>query len=179
MKELFKYGFILGLICFLSSSVLAVVNGITESHILLQKARSEDLALRQIMGEEFHFKPHYIDERIDYYKAYSSQDQSLAGFVLKAQAKGFNSQIEILTALNLNLEVSQVKILSQNETPGLGTRITEGNFLERFKNRDLEDLKQVEAITGATISSVAVIKAVRDNLSGLKEELEGEAKGAR
>ena len=73
---------------FLSSSVLAVVNGITESHILLQKARAEDLALRQIMGEEFHFKPHYIDERIDYYKAYNSQDQSLAGFVLKTQAKG-------------------------------------------------------------------------------------------
>lgn len=179
MKELFKYAFILGLICFLSSSVLAVVNGITESHILLQKARAEDLALRQIMGEKFHFKPHYIDEKIDYYKAYSNQDRSLSGFVLKVQAKGFNSQIEILTALNLNLEVSQVKILSQNETPGLGTRITEGNFLERFKNRGLEDLNRVEAITGATVSSGAVIKAVKGNLAGLKEELEGEAKGAR
>ncbi len=178
MKELFKYAFILGLICFLSSSVLAVVNGITESHILMQKVKAEDLALRQIMGEEFHFKPHYIDEKIDYYKAYNSQDQSLAGFVLKVQAKGFNSQIEILTALNLNLEVSQVKILSQNETPGLGTRITEGNFLERFKNRGLEDLNRVEAITGATISSGAVIKAIKGNLAGLKEELEGEAKGA-
>lgn len=179
MKESFKYAFILGLICFLSSSVLAVVNGITESHILLQKARAEDLALRQIMGDEFHFRPHYIDEKIDYYKAYSSQDQSLAGFVLKAQAKGFNSQIEILAALDLNLKVSQVRILSQNETPGLGTRITEGNFLERFKNRGLEDLNRVEAITGATISSGAVIKAVKGNLAGLKEELEGEAKGAR
>lgn len=179
MKELFKYAFILGLICFLSSSVLAVVNGITESHILLQKARAEDLALRQIMGKEFHFKPHYIDERIDYYKAYSSQDQSLAGFVLKAQAKGFNSQIEILTALNLSLEVSQVKILSHNETPGLGTRITEGDFLSRFKNKGLEGLSQVEAISGATISSSAVIKAVKGNLAGLKEELEREAKGAR
>lgn len=179
MKELFKYAFILGLICFLSSSVLAVVNGITESHILLQKARAEDLALRQIMGEEFHFKPHYIDEKIDYYKVYSSQDQSLAGFVLKVQAKGFNSQIEILTALTLNLEVSQVKILSQNETPGLGTRITEGGFLSRFKNKGLEGLSQVEAISGATVSSGAVIKAVKGNLAGLKEELEREAKGAR
>ena len=179
MKELLKYAFILGLICFLSSSVLAVVNGITESHILLQKEKAADLALRQIMGAEFYFKPHYIDEEIDYYKAYSRQDQALAGFVLKARTKGFNSQIEILTALNLNLEVSQVKILSQNETPGLGTRISEGNFLERFKNRDIEDLNQVEAITGATISSGAVIKAVKGSLAGLKEELEREAKGAR
>ena len=179
MKELFKYAFILGLICFLSSSVLAVVNGITESHILLQKARAEDLALRQIMGEEFHFKPHYIDERIDYYKAYNSQDQSLAGFVLKTQAKGFNSQIEILTALNLNLEVSQVKILFQNETPGLGTRITEPDFLSRFKNKGWEDLSQVEAISGATISSSAVIKALKGNLAGLKEELLMEAEGAK
>ena len=179
MKDIFKYGFILGLICFLSSSVLAVVNGITESHILLQKEKAANLALRQIMGAEFYFKPHYIDEEIDYYKAYSRQGQVLAGFVLKAQTKGFNSQIEILTALNLNLEVSQVRILSQNETPGLGTRISEPDFLSRFRNKGLEDLNRVEAISGATISSGAVIKAVKGNLSGLKEELEREAKGAR
>ena len=179
MKELLKYAFILGLICFLSSSVLAVVNGITESHILLQKEKAADLALRQIMGAEFHFKPHYIEERIDYYKAYSRQDQALAGFVLNTQAKGFNSQIEILTALNLDLEVSQVKILSQNETPGLGTRISEPDFLSRFRNKGLEDLNRVEAISGATISSGAVIKAVKGSLAGLKEELEREAKGAR
>ena len=41
MRETFKYALILGLICFLSSSVLAVINSVTEPII---KAQKEELA---------------------------------------------------------------------------------------------------------------------------------------
>ena len=61
---------------------------ITESHILLQKVRVEDLAPEADHRERNSIlSRYYIDERTDYYKSGNSQDQSLAGFVLKTSQR--------------------------------------------------------------------------------------------
>lgn len=170
MRETIKYGLILGLICFLSSSVLAVVNGITEPKIKLQKEKEESLALKEALPEAASFKPVFQKARIIYYTAYDSHAR-LNGFVIKSQEKGYSANIEVLAGLNLNLEIVNVRILFQNETPGLGNRISEPPFLEQFKGKNLDTFSQVQAITGATVSSGAVINAVKRRISELKEEL--------
>lgn len=170
MRETIKYGLILGLICFLSSSVLAVVNGITESKIKLQKEKEESLALKEALPEAASFKPVFQEAQIIYYTAYDSHAQ-LNGFVIKSQGKGYSANIEVLAGLNLNLEIVNVRILSQNETPGLGSRIAEPPFLEQFKGKNLDTFSQVQAITGATVSSGAVINAVKRRILELKEKL--------
>lgn len=178
MRETIKYGLILGLICFLSSSVLAVVNGITESKIKLQKEKEESLALKEALPEAAVFKPVFQEAQIIYYTAYDS-DAQLNGFVIKSQGKGYSANIEVLAGLNLNLEIVNVRILSQNETPGLGNRISEPPFLEQFKGKNLDTFSQVQAITGATVSSGAVINAVKNRISELKEKLFVEVSYAR
>ena len=169
MRETIKYGFILGLICFLASSVLAIVNGITEPKIELQKKQEESLALKEVMPDSTSFKPVFQDDKIIYYLAYDNN--KLSGFVVKSQNKGYASDIEVLAGLNTNLEITEIKILSQNETPGLGNRIIEPSFLGQFKGKNLETFGEVQAITGATISSSAVINAVKTKISELKERL--------
>ncbi|MBN1913471.1 MAG: FMN-binding protein, partial [Candidatus Omnitrophica bacterium] len=47
-------------------------------------------------------------------------------------------------------------------TPGLGTQVKEQFFTDRFLKKNLNDLAGIEAITGATISSRAVIRAVEE-----------------
>jgi Na+-translocating ferredoxin:NAD+ oxidoreductase RnfG subunit len=51
------------------------------------------------------------------------------------------------------------------ETPGIGTKIvTDKSFLRQFENLALNDVNegnQVDAITGATVSSNAMISAVK------------------
>ena len=178
MKETIKYGLILGLICFLSSSVLAVVNGITEQKIKLQKEKEESLALKEALPESASFKPAFQEAQIIYYTAYDSEDK-LNGFVIKSQGKGYSANIEVLTGLNLNLEMVNVRILSQSETPGLGSRIAEAPFLEQFKGKNLDSFSQVQAITGATVSSGAVINALKNRISELKEKLLVEVSYAR
>lgn len=170
MRETVKYGLILGLICFLSSSVLAVVNGITEPKIKLQKEKEESLALKEALPEAASFKPVFQEAQIIYYTAYDGNNK-LKGFVIKSQDKGYSANIELLAGLNLNLEMVNVKILSQNETPGIGNRITEPPFLEQFKGKNLDSFSRVQAITGATISSAAVINALKNRISELKEKL--------
>lgn len=178
MKETIKYGFILGLICFLASSVLAIVNGITEPKIELQKKQEENSGLKEVMPDSTSFKPVFQDDKIIYYLVYNDNNK-LSGFVVRAQNKGYSSDIEVLAGLNTNLEITNIKILSQNETPGLGSLITEPSFLGQFKGKNLDTFQEVQAITGATISSSAVINAVKTRISELKEKLLVEVSYAR
>lgn len=170
MRETVKYAFILGLICFLSSGLLAVVHGVTEEKIILEKEKGISAALKEALPQAIEFKPHIQDEAVIYYSAYGASGK-LTGFVLKAVNKGYSSEIEILAGLNRNLEITNIKIVSQNETPGLGSRIIEPQFIGQFSGKTLESFDRVQAITGATISSGAVIHAVKNKIAELKSEL--------
>lgn len=170
MKEAIRYAFILGLICFFSSSVLAIVNSITEPQIRLQKEKEESSAFSEVMPESLDFRPHYQDEKVIYYAAYDPNNK-LNGFILKAKTKGYAADIEMVVGLDLKLEIAGIKILSQNETPGLGNRIAESSFLGQFQGKAVDTFNEVQAITGATISSSAVINSVRDKIQELKEQL--------
>jgi len=173
MKEIIRYGLVLGIICFLASSVLAVVNGLTEPEIELRKEREESAALREVLPAASTFEPILKDGKINFYSAYDGNN-ALVGFVIKGEGQGYSSTIEILAGLDRNLEINNIKILSQNETPGLGSRITEADFQDQFKGKDLRGLDDVQAITGATISSSAVINSIKDKISELKSWVRGE-----
>lgn len=170
MKEMVRYGLILGIICFVSSGILAVVNAVTEPRIEIEKKKEERLALKEVMPDSGNFEEVFKGGELLYYKAYDNAGH-LNGFVVKSETKGYSSTIEAMTGLGLNLEITNVKILSQNETPGLGTRVTEPEFLEQFKGKDLASFSKVDTITGATISSSAVIKAVQNKIAELKDSL--------
>lgn len=175
MRETFKYALILGLICFLASSVLAVVNSITEPIIKARKEEQESLALKELMPRSAVFKPYYDQEEMLFYRGYDGNNQ-LNGFVLKSQQRGYSSDIEALVSLDLNLKIIGIKITSQNETPSLGNRILEISFLEQFRNKSLESLEEVSAISGATISSAAVINSVKKKILELQSSLSEEIK---
>jgi len=178
MKQAVRYGFILGIICFLASAVLAIVDAVTEPNIKIQQAKEEKAALEEVFPEAAIFKPRLSQEEVLYFLAYD-KDNKLLGFVIKAQAKGYSSEIETLVGLNLNLKIKQVKVLSQNETPGLGSRIAMDSFTGRFAGKNLAGLNDVQAITGATISSGAVIKSIKDKLAGLNEQLTRETNNGK
>lgn len=178
MKEAIKYGFILGLICFLSSTVLAVVNGITAPQIRLEKNKALNAGLKDLLSQAVDFKPRWEGNDLVYYTAYDWQGR-LIGFVLKTEVKGYSSVIEALAALNTKLEITGVKVLAQNETPGLGSRITEPAFLSQFKGKTPDAFSQIQAITGATVSSSALINSLKDKISVLQPELLGKVKNAR
>lgn len=178
MKEIIKYGLILGIICFLAGSVLALVNSITEPKIKSQKQEQEALALREVMAESVDFTARYHQNEVIYYTAYDTNGK-INGFAVKCRGKGYSSEIEILAGLNSSLEINKVKILSQNETPSLGSRILEESFLGQFRGKDLSAMHQVETITGATISSEALIRALKTRIGELTQQLTGELNNGR
>ncbi|MDD5566435.1 MAG: FMN-binding protein [Candidatus Omnitrophica bacterium] len=160
MKELYRYGLILFLICVVSAGALALINKITKPIIEAQAEENLKNSLKEIIPEAVNFKTAGGGSDTTYYKAYGRNNE-LLGVVLVAQAKGYSSAIETLAGIRRDGSIIAVRILSQNETPGLGSRIAQESFTAQFADKNATALEGVEAITGATISSGAVIKAIK------------------
>ncbi|MDB6144410.1 MAG: rnfG [Pseudomonas sp.] len=96
--------------------------------------------------------------------------------LFQSQAQGYSGPIELLIAVAANGQLLGVKVLQQNETPGLGDRIvTEPSWLARFLGKSLNDpgdsgwkLKkdngEFDQIAGATITSRATVEAIHATL---------------
>jgi len=175
MKEMMRYGFILALICVVAAGLLAGVNALTRSKIIASALAEEQAALKEVMSGAAKFtavKPDAHKE-ILYYKAFDSQDK-LIGFVFKASGKGYSSVIETLVGVFPDGLISAVKVISQNETPGLGMRVTENKFTGQFSNQNSLNLSGVQAISGATISSRAIMNSVMKKAQEIRELIKNE-----
>ena len=167
MKEMLRYGFILGLICLVASGLLAGVNSLTKARILAQAKTEEESAFLKVLPNAINFEPVKSGNDILYYQALD-KDAKLIGVAFKVSAKGYSSTIETLVGMTKEGIITAIEILSQNETPGLGSRVAEPSFTGQFANKDMQSLDQVAAITGATISSTAVIDSVKKKAGEIK-----------
>ncbi len=173
MKEMMRYGFILALICVIASGLLAGMNALTKNKIISQAQAEEEASLKEVMPEASEFVPVKSDADILYYQA-KAKDGKLLGIVFKASGKGYSSTIETMVGMFNDGTIAAIKVLSQNETPGLGTQVAESEFTEQFKKQDALQLSDVQAITGASISS----QAVMDSVKVKAKEIQGMLKNA-
>jgi electron transport complex protein RnfG len=173
VKEMLRYGFILAVICIVASGLLAGVNVLTKTRIVAQAQVEEDSSLKEVFPEAAHFEAVKSGEEIIYYKAHD-KDKRLLGAAFRASGKGYSSTIETMVGMLKDGTIKAIKILSQNETPGLGARVAEDSFTSRFSNRGMQNLNEVEAITGATISSRAVIDSVKKKAEEIKAMVDSE-----
>ncbi|MEG0373380.1 MAG: FMN-binding protein, partial [Enterococcus sp.] len=95
-------------------------------------------------------------------------------YLFITEAYGYGSEVSVMSAI-ADGKVVGVDILdASNETPGLGQNVTKKEFVDQFSNLQgsPEIVKsaptsknQVEAVTGATKSSTAVVKSVEKALA--------------
>jgi electron transport complex protein RnfG len=83
-----------------------------------------------------------------------------------AAAKGYHGPIEVMVGVDPEGTLTGISIMTHSETPGLGARIVEPKFTDQFAGLDLETTKlsadggKVDAVSGATFSTLGVITAV-------------------
>jgi len=171
MKEMIKYGFTLALICVIAAGLLAGVNALTKSKIVLQAHAEEVASLREVLPEAVSFEPVKSEDAVLYYKALDGEGK-LIGAAFKASGKGYSSTIETMVGMLKDGTITAIKVISQNETPGLGTRVAEPEFTGQFKN--ILDMSGASAITGATISSKAVIHSVEKKAKEIMAKIKNE-----
>lgn len=103
-------------------------------------------------------------------------DGNTVGIAFAVDGNGFGGNIRMMVGLDpVTRKLTKVKVLDHLETPGLGARITEQAFLHQFENKSLDDAftakNDVDAITGATVSSQAVAATIKAALSEVEADL--------
>ena len=165
MKEMVRYGLVLAIICIVAAGLLAGVNSLTKDKILQQAQAEEEASLKEVMPAGSSFEAIKSGSEILYYKAYD-KSKNFIGIAFKASGKGYSSIIETMVGMLKDGTITAIKVLSQNETPGLGSRVSEPGFTSQFTGK--KDLSEVEAITGASISSKAVLDSVKKKAEEIK-----------
>jgi electron transport complex protein RnfG len=173
MKEMVRYGFILALICLVAAGLLCAVNILTRARIISQAMAEEQISLKEVMPQAQEFQPVKKTEEVVYYKAID-KDGKFIGAAFKVQSKGYSSIIETMVGMTNDGKITAIKILSQNETPGLGSQVSGSDFTGQFSKKSLKEFDQIDTITGATISSSAVINAVKAKAAELEALIKNE-----
>lgn len=105
----------------------------------------------------------------------------VTGFAVKGSIMGYADYIEMLVGFNADVsEVTGIFVVYQKETPGLGSKITETDWNGQFTGKSTatplavnsKDAKaNIDSISGATISSVAVTDIVNNIVRDVKSAL--------
>jgi len=116
------------------------------------------------------------------YRAVDSSGRTV-GWVLPVGGGGFADRIELLIGLDASAAtITGLYVLEQKETPGLGNRIEEPAWRAQFTGRsaqrrlavtkaDKPGADEIQAVTGATISSRSVTDIVNDAVGRFRAEL--------
>ncbi len=196
VKYFFEQSWLLIVSAFCFGLLLAVANAgwsdrITQNEIdkrnklmtaLIADANSFDLAIddANIPGR----KGKILET--DIYIAVDSSGKT-TGFAFIAIGSGFADKIKLVIAVDSNCQkLYGYKVLASNETPGFGDKIKEDFLSAQFVGAPIEMLilsksgdasvidRQIIAITGATVSSDAVVKTFNMYIEVVKELLQKE-----
>ncbi len=161
----------LAIIVTISMILLIAVNSFTST--VVESRREEEVTA--ILEEIFPEMSQYELEG-EVYTIY--QDDTKTGYAFRASGSGYGGNIDVLVGLDNDFGIIGISILSQTETPGVGSKITESSFTDQFKGLSASDIAlsseggKIDAITGATISSRAVVDAIREKMVEVIDTLE-------
>ena len=86
-------------------------------------------------------------------------------------SEGYGGDIELIVGFDADFNVTGVEYISMSETPGLGSRAKEEPFASQFNGKPARDFSQIQAMTGATVTSKAVNGAINQASDMAKEAL--------
>ncbi len=169
-KEFAMPPLVLTVIAAVVTGALVATESITTPIIEQQAAAAADAARAVVLPAADSFNQLTVDEMpeggVDVYEATNG-----SGYVVTAQAKGYGGMLKVMVGIDSNGLITGTEVLENNETQGLGSKVSEHAFMDQYIGKD-SNLEGIEAIGGTTISSNAFTKAVR-----IAYEVYGQAAG--
>jgi electron transport complex protein RnfG len=188
LKENIRLGLILLLITGVAGLLLGGAYEITKAPIAKSIATDKQTAMKEILpiAEKFEKANVNIEgnEKISEVNS-GLKGTEIAGYAIKVSPKGYSGPVEIMVGISTEGKVTGIKILSHTETPGLGANAPKPEFSGQYKNKSTKDKlevvkaipskdNQIQAITGATITSKAVTLGINDAIDFYNSSLKGD-----
>ena len=184
--EIIKLGLILFLITAIAGLILGGAHSITKASIEKQTITENNNAMRETLAGADNFKKLNIPIKSQIVKEVNEGfvGTALAGYTIKVAPKGYNGAVELVVGISIKGKVEGIKIIAQNETPGLGANSVKPEFSDQFKGKALtpelvvvkkppSKPNEIDAITGATITSKAVTLGVNEAIKVFTTQLKG------
>jgi len=159
------------------SVIAAVVLGAlyipTQEQLKIYEEEQRQLALKDIHPGADHFEAVTSGEQTLYYQAFDAGN-NLVGYCFFHDQPGSQGTITLAGGVDTEYTVTGVKIMTHAETPGMGAKITEPAFIDQFTGVAKDDLMlsknggAIDSITGATVSSQAVIDGIHVMIGEIK-----------
>ena len=158
-------------ICIIVTLALSVTNSITSPKISALNKKQQEISMSKLIKADS-----YNETTLDtdgnsviYYKAMLSGEP--IGYIFITSSSGYGGDVSVMTATDISGKVTSVAILDvSNETPGLGQNAAKEDFYSQFngkssavsaaKHGTASGENEIDAVTGATITSKAVADAV-------------------
>lgn len=173
-------------ICLVVTALLAVTNMLTAPQIQKLSKETEDKTKAEVLASADEFSDTLTvsadGKDYTYYEGTASGDT--IGYVFKTSAKGYGGDIDLMVGIDTSGKVTGVSILSISETAGLGMNAKNESFINQYTgksgtigvSKNGASDTEIQALTGATITSKAVTSAVNTVLS-LYSQIGGEKVG--
>lgn len=183
LRSALQAGALLGLAALLASALLAGIHLLSRERIAEGERRLQLQALAEVLPAD-HYDNDLLASRVEVEATHwlgagthplhrAQRDDQPQALVLEAVANdGYNGDIRLLLAISNDGRLLGLRILAHGETPGLGDAIARPDWQSQFLGNALDasphpawrlrgDDGRIDALTGATISSQALLGAVR------------------
>lgn len=165
--------FVIGFVCTL---ILTVCNYITKDIIAELAVKEENSAKQEVLASATEFlEISYTGNGVETVYEGKSNGKRV-GYCVKVSPMGYGGEISMMVGVGIDNKVTGVKIISMNETPGLGARAKEESFINAYigKKPGIKVIKsgtpspnEISAISGATITSKAVTEGINSALAAV------------
>ena len=189
MKNIIVITLKLLIITIIAGVILGVVNGVTREPIAEQTLKEATAARQAVFPEAVSFQQMDIDIPEEFaiikevYEALDADGNSI-GITAAVVTKGYSSGLNLSIGIGADGFVKGVNLGSNNESPGFGSRAPE-ELLPQFDTgktyeqpfqvvkNPVEDNNEIQAISGATITSKGIINAVNTVVEFYKQMVGG------
>lgn len=158
MNRFVHYGAVLLTIAAISAGILAMVNDVTAPVILENSLKAVNEARKEVLSTAISFDGEALVSGDLEFVPGANENGETTGYVVTIEQAGYAGPINFVLGFDTEGTITGLNIISNTETPGLGSKITEPEWLALWKGRNSthEFNKGVDAFAGATISPEAV-----------------------
>lgn len=166
-KEYIAPVVVLVVICLVVTGLLAIVFGKTDPVIKENSKKTADATRGELLPKaEKQFEIYdgklvsFDKDGVKVTECYTAKNKS--GMVCTVDSKSFGGTLTMMVGMNNKGELTGVKVTAHSDTPGLGTKNFEADYLKQYKGLNklnatgVKDDGQIEYKTGASVSGSAV-----------------------
>ncbi len=191
---------VLFVVALVSVSLLAVLNQVTKGKIEAAETQARNEIYQSVYADAAGFE--MLDSATAPLSSYTPADESIVinsvleaqdeskqglGYVFDVTSKnGYGGDVQIAVGITNDGEITAFKVISASETPGLGAKSMEDEYASQFsglsalnpigfsKTGANRDNNEIDAISGATITTTATTNAVNAAIDMFNTVLKGE-----